>query len=41
MKVRVLILKQLKQLLFKVLVILLMLSALKRNLQNIFIIVED
>lgn len=41
MKVRVLILKQLKQLLFKVLVILLMLGALKRNLQNIFIIVED
>lgn len=41
MKVRVLILKQLKQVLFKVLVILLMLGALKRNLQNIFMIVED
>ena len=41
MKVRVLILKQLKQVLFKVSVILLMLGALKRNLQNIFMIVED
>ena len=41
MKLRVLILKQLKQVLFKVLVILLMLGALKRNLQNIFMIVED
>ena len=41
MKVRVLILKQLKQVLLKVLVILLMLGALKRNLQNIFMIVED
>ena len=41
MKVRVLILKQLKQVLFKVLVILLMLGALKRNLQNICMIVED